>query len=160
MPAWSAKIYSFPEREEQAPPGALQSWRGKAFTAEELQGFDLRKVLGIGCQLQIIHKEGNNGTTYANVETMLALPRGRSVPAPQEITWFDFDDPSSYGTFEKLPRYVQEKIAEAENFADTGLKLPDEKRRPTQEFHRPRRTPAGWIMRKYPTAILNRCFKG
>ena len=64
---------------------------------------------------------------YANVETILALPRGRSVPAPQETTWFDFDDPSSYGVFEKLPRYVQEKIAEAENFADTGLKLPDEK---------------------------------
>ena len=111
----------------KAPPGRCSRGAAKRSPQEELRGFDLRKVLGIGCQLQIIHKEGNNGTTYANVETILALPRGRSVPAPQEITWFDFDDPSSYGTFEKLPRYVQEKIAEAENFADTGLKLPDEK---------------------------------
>ena len=127
MPRLVSKEFTLSLNEKSKLRQALQSWRGKAFTAEELQGFDLRKVLGIGCQLQIIHKEGNNGTTYANVETILALPRGRSVPAPQEITWFDFDDPSSYGVFEKLPRYVQEKIAEAENFADTGLKLPDEK---------------------------------
>ena len=127
MPRLVSKEFTLSLNEKSKLRQALQSWRGKAFTAEELQGFDLRKVLGIGCQLQIIHKEGNNGTTYANVETILALPRGRSVPAPQETTWFDFDDPSSYGVFEKLPRYVQEKIAEAENFADTGLKLPDEK---------------------------------
>lgn len=103
----------------------LQSWRGKAFTAEELQGFDLKHVLGAGCQLQIIHKEGNNGT-YANVETVMALPKGMKLPAPKETVCFDFDDPSTYPMFEKLPRYVQEKIAEAENFADTGLELPPE----------------------------------
>ena len=27
---------------------ALQSWRGKSFTPQELKGFDLRKVLGAG----------------------------------------------------------------------------------------------------------------
>lgn len=127
MPRLVSKEFTLSLNEKSKLRQALQSWRGKAFTAEELQGFDLKKVLGVGCQLQIIHKEGSNGTTYANVETILALPRGRSVPAPREITWFDFDDPASYGVFEKLPRYVQEKIAEAENFADTGLKLPDEK---------------------------------
>lgn len=127
MPRLVSKEFTLSLNEKSKLRQALQSWRGKAFTAEELQGFDLKKVLGVGCQLQIIHKEGNNGTTYANVETILALPRGRSVPAPKEITWFDFDDPASYGVFEKLPRYMQEKIAEAENFADTGLQLPDEK---------------------------------
>ena len=92
MPRLVSKEFTLSLNEKSKLRQALQSWRGKAFTAEELQGFDLRKVLGIGCQLQIIHKEGNNGTTYANVETILALPRGRSVPAPQEITWFDFDN--------------------------------------------------------------------
>lgn len=127
LPRLVSKEFTLSLNEKSKLRQTLQSWRGKAFTAEELQGFDLKKVLGIGCQLQIIHKEGNNGTTYANVETVMALPRGRNLPAPTELTWFDFDDPSSYEAFEKLPRYVQEKIAEAENFADTGLKLPDEK---------------------------------
>ena len=108
MPRLVSKEFTLSLNEKSKLRQALQSWRGKAFTAEELQGFDLKKVLGVGCQLQIIHKEGSNGTTYANVETILALPRGRSVPAPREITWFDFDDPASYGVFEKLPRYVQE----------------------------------------------------
>ncbi|MHA1379626.1 MAG: hypothetical protein ACTSRG_14730 [Candidatus Helarchaeota archaeon] len=35
----------------------LESWRGKKFTKEELEGFDLQKILGKPCQLQIIHSD-------------------------------------------------------------------------------------------------------
>lgn len=125
VPRQVSKEFTLSLNEKSKLRQMLQSWRGKAFTPEELQGFDLKKILGTGCQLQIIHKEGNNGT-YANVETVLALPRGMTLPAPTEMVWFDFDDPSTYPAFSKLPRFVQEKIAEAENFAETGLELPSE----------------------------------
>ena len=39
----------------------LVSWRGKPFTEEELEGFDLSKLLGKPCQIQIIHKQGKMG---------------------------------------------------------------------------------------------------
>jgi len=45
----------------------LESWRGKAFTAEELTGFNLLKLLGANCQLQTIAALKDGGQTYANV---------------------------------------------------------------------------------------------
>lgn len=45
----------------------LESWRAKPFTADELKGFNLSKLKGAPCHLNIIHKV-NNGTIYANLE--------------------------------------------------------------------------------------------
>jgi hypothetical protein len=53
----------------------LQSWRGKPFTAEEKKGFDLERLLGANCQLQIMHQE-RNGTVYANVESVVPPAKG------------------------------------------------------------------------------------
>src|SRR5262245_59119957 len=45
----------------------LEHWRAKAFTAEELKGFNLSKLKGAPCHVNIVHKV-NNGTIYANLE--------------------------------------------------------------------------------------------
>ena len=97
---------------------ALQSWRGKAFTAQELKGFDLRKILGVGAVLQVMHKTGENGE-YANIETIIPLV-GKKAPPVQPVV-FDLDDPSTYPVFQALPRYIQEGIAKSEGFEYTGL---------------------------------------
>ncbi|MCL1855872.1 MAG: hypothetical protein FWF86_09075, partial [Clostridia bacterium] len=102
----------------------LQSWRGAAFTAEELQGFDLKKLLGAGCQLQLIHKTNERGV-FAVVENIMALPKGTPKPETGSVTFFDMDDAATYELFATLPRYIQEKIAQAENFPGTGLTLPE-----------------------------------
>ena len=70
----------------------LEAWRGKAFSAAELKGFNLRKLLGAACQLQIIHKEVD-GKTYANVGTLMALPKGQKAPKPEnQLQCFSFDE--------------------------------------------------------------------
>ena len=97
----------------------LQSWRGRAFTPEELKGFDLRNVLGVGCQVQIIHKTNDNGT-YGKVNTVIPLPKGKKAPQ-LATTIFDMSDESTYPVFETLPHYLQVRISEAEGFDDTGL---------------------------------------
>jgi hypothetical protein len=102
----------------------LQSWRGSAFTAEELQGFDLKKLLGAACQLQLIHKTNERGT-FAVVENIMQLPKGTPAPKADRAIIFDMDDEATYETFATLPRYIQEKIAQAENFAATNLTLPE-----------------------------------
>jgi len=104
----------------------LQSWRGQAFTAEELKGFELCNILGAWCQLQVIHKTSERGA-YANVDNVMALPKGTKKPKVEKTTYFCLDDPATYGVYETLPRYLQEKIAKAENFAATGLVLPERK---------------------------------
>jgi len=54
----------------------LESWRGRAFTEQELQGFDLENVVGKPCQLQIIHHTTRQGKTYANVQTIVPVGKG------------------------------------------------------------------------------------
>lgn len=52
----------------------LEAWRGKRFTAEELKGFDLERLIDACCQLQIIHEE-KDGRTYANVKACVPFPK-------------------------------------------------------------------------------------
>lgn len=52
----------------------LESWRGRAFTDEELQGFDVETVIGVGCLLNVIHNV-KDGSTYANVAGVMKLPK-------------------------------------------------------------------------------------
>lgn len=56
----------------------LESWRGKAFTAEELKGFDLEKLIGINCQLNVVQTV-RDGKTFANVQTVVPPAKGSTV---------------------------------------------------------------------------------
>jgi hypothetical protein len=61
----------------------LEAWRGRKFTEEELEGFDIESVIGANCQLQIIHNK-YNGKTYGNVQSVVPAARGAKkmeVPA-------------------------------------------------------------------------------
>lgn len=52
----------------------LQSWRGKPFSQEELRRFDLNNVMSKWCQLNIIERQGQNGNTYSNVDSIAPVP--------------------------------------------------------------------------------------
>lgn len=89
-PFAASKRYTVSLHEKSALRKDLQSWRGKKFTEEELEGFDLKKVLGSYCQLQIIHTE-TNGTTYANVDTIMSTREKPQGVNP--LVSFDIDNP-------------------------------------------------------------------
>lgn len=96
----------------------LESWRGKKFTKEELEWFDLGSILWKNCQLQIIHSDD---WQYANIENALPLMAWVEVPKTDKKivsfsihedekgnpTWFDED------VFNELPEWLQEKIMES-----------------------------------------------
>lgn len=54
----------------------LEAWRGRPFTDEELDGFDVETVIGANCILSIVHKQGSRGGTFANVASVAPLMRG------------------------------------------------------------------------------------
>lgn len=54
----------------------LEAWRGRKFTADELKGFDLEKLLGANCQLQIVHNISDNNRVWANVQAIVPLGKG------------------------------------------------------------------------------------
>jgi hypothetical protein len=51
----------------------LESWRGRAFTPDELNGFDISKLAGANCMIQIIHRT-KDGKTYANISSVMQSP--------------------------------------------------------------------------------------
>jgi hypothetical protein len=56
----------------------LECWRGRKFTEEELKGFDLERLLGVNCQLQVIHNISDEGRTYDNVQAI--VPHNSKLP--------------------------------------------------------------------------------
>jgi hypothetical protein len=70
----------------------LESWRGRAFTPEELVGFDISKLVGANCMLQIIHRS-KDGKTYANVSAVLPLYKGmKKLEAENPIVVYKLED--------------------------------------------------------------------
>lgn len=93
----------------------LAAWRGRDFTKQELDAFNLRNILGTSCLINVVHKQ-SNGKTYANIQSVMALPKGMK---PGQLTEppveFDFDlNPLS--DIEKLPKWIQEQIKKSETY--------------------------------------------
>jgi hypothetical protein len=53
----------------------LEVWRGRKFTSEELDEFDLETVLGAQCQIQVAHDQGEDGP-YAYPQVVMRASNG------------------------------------------------------------------------------------
>jgi hypothetical protein len=97
----------------------LESWRGRAFTADELQGFDLKVLLGKACFLNIIHKKSETTKReYAQVTSVMKLPEGVTCPkATMPKVIYDIDQGET-GSFSQLSEYLQNRIKESEEWRD------------------------------------------
>ena len=74
-----AKRYNRSLHEKATLRQHLESWRGRRFSNMELEvdGVDLELLIGVNCQVQVMHREGTyNGksTTFANVSAVLPPP--------------------------------------------------------------------------------------
>ena len=54
----------------------LESWRGRKFTKEEAEGFDLEKLIGVNCQIQVIHNVLPDGAVFANIQAIVPAAKG------------------------------------------------------------------------------------
>ncbi len=67
----------------------LEAWRGRRFDDKELEGFDLKDVLGKYCMLQIVHSADGQ---YANVNAIMSY-KGDQPEGVNELVIFDIDNP-------------------------------------------------------------------
>lgn len=110
MPALISSNYTASLHEKANLRQDLESWRGRAFTPEELKGFDLKNILGKPCMINVVHTE-KDGNTYANVKAVMQLPKGVTGPGPQhDLINFDLDA-YEQELFDNLGPRLKERIA-------------------------------------------------
>lgn len=90
----------------------INSWRGKKFTEAELNEFDLTKVLGAYCTIQVVHNESGE-RTYANVQAIMAF-KGTKPEGVNEALSYDTTTPDK-AVFDKLPEFLQKMITAGEH---------------------------------------------
>ncbi len=69
------KRYTLSLHEKAGLRKDLESWRGKKFTRDEEMGFDVEKLIGANCLLNITHNDQGE-RTYANVVSIMPLAKG------------------------------------------------------------------------------------
>ena len=91
----------------------LENWRSRAFTQVELQGFQLKNVLGAWAMLSVVKEVGNDGNEYTNISSInpvsssikkAGLPQGHN-----ELKIFDLEHPDMV-LFETFGNKIKEKI--------------------------------------------------
>jgi len=110
------KDYTLSMHEKATLRHDLQSWRGKAFTDDEAGSFDITKLIGKPCMLNVIHRTSKNGGTYANIAGVTAVPKGMNVPSQVNPSFvFSFDDwnDSKFATF---PEWLRKRIEATPQF--------------------------------------------
>lgn len=123
----------------------LNAWRGRAFTEAELKGFDLKKLLGAACQLQVIHAV-KDSKTFANVGTLMALPKGVKPPKPEnELLFFSLNELAEQEGLPVLPKTIPEWISKLIKESREWEKLTLKAQKPTEASKPAELVPAGAV---------------
>jgi len=106
----------------------LESWRGKRFSEEELKGFDLKKLLGAPCQIQVIHNKVDD-KTYSNIAALTKAPTGTKVKPENPLTFFSFEEQTDIPL--NTPQWISDLIKASEEWG--GEQHEPEHEMPTDE---------------------------
>lgn len=111
----------------------LESWRGRAFTPEELKHFDLKSIVGAACMLSVIHTE-YNGSTYAKVSGVMAVPKGIPKPGLSEPpTVFELSEETDFTALNDLPEWLAKIIMNSKEYLETLAEPPEMEELPPEE---------------------------
>ena len=117
MPLTISKSYTVSLHEKSSLRKDLSAWRGKDFSEEEAKAFDVSKLLGAYCMVNVTTSE-TNGKTYSNVAGLTPLPGAlkNAKPAPvHAVQSFDLDNPDME-LFASFHEKLQEAIKRSPEF--------------------------------------------
>lgn len=124
-PRWLSVRYTMSLHEKAGLRKALDAWRGKPMTAEELKGFDLSRLLNAPCMLTVVNKEGSNGAMYANISGISKPMKGMSVAELEsEPILFDMSAGNAEKVYEKLPEWIRKVIDESPTWKERKANPP------------------------------------
>lgn len=109
-PRWLSETYTVSLNEKSNLAKMLISWRGKDFTEDELDGFDLASMVGKPCQLQILVVQKKDGGSCNKIAGVFGLPKGLPAPKPENpLMTYQVEDGENE-VFLTLPEWIRERI--------------------------------------------------
>lgn len=117
QPIVISKEFTLSMHEKSTLRNYLKNWRGKDFTEEEANAFDITKLIGVPCMLNITHKKSKDGQrTYAEIGSISTMPKGFECP-PQINESFIFTyENFNENNFNKLPEFIRLKMITSEEY--------------------------------------------
>lgn len=95
----------------------LESWRGKAFTEAEAQAFDITRLLGKPCMINVIHKTSkSSGNTYAEITAISSVPKGLEIPAQTNESFELSFSNWNQARFDAMPDFIKNKIKSSREY--------------------------------------------
>ena len=113
LPRAISKTYRLSLHKKSELRKDLESWRGKKFSDEELNGFDLKKVLGAPCQIQVLHNKIDD-KVYSNISTIIKVPGGTPIKPENNLMFFSFEEKGNIP--QGTPQWVIDLIKNAKEY--------------------------------------------
>lgn len=106
--------YTWSMHEKATLRKTLEAWRGVAFTKADFgpDGFNVKKLIDVGCLLSIIHDTKDDGRTFGNIGAIMKLPKGMEAGTLTTPTAFLSLEPDEFDrdVFNALSDKMQETI--------------------------------------------------
>lgn len=121
LPMTISKSYTLSLSDKASLRKDLASWRGRDFTEEEAKAFDVTKLLGAYCMVNVTTSE-NNGKTYTNVAGLTPLPSALKNSKPNAVhenVIFNLDDPD-WELFDSFHDKLKEAIKRSPEYAQAS----------------------------------------
>jgi hypothetical protein len=100
----------------------LEAWRGKAFSEDELKGFDISNILGHFCMVNISHRQKGD-MTYADLKGVSAVPsiyKKQGLPEGINTTMIFNLDKFDETMFDSLSENIKETIKKSPEYRSIG----------------------------------------
>lgn len=109
-------FYTVSLHEKSGLRKTLESWRGRPFTADELNGFHLSNIVNKPCMLTVIHEQKKDGGIREKIAGVTAVPKSvKPQPAKSKTVMLSLDD----GEFDRvvydaLPNFLRDTILKSD----------------------------------------------
>lgn len=112
QPLVISKEYTLSMNEKANLRKDLKSWRGRDFSEDEARCFDITKLLGVPCMLNIIHKPKASDPTaiYEQISGITGVPKGFQVPLAINKLFVLSYDAFDRVAFDSLPDFIKTKM--------------------------------------------------
>jgi len=135
QPFYCRNVYTLSMHEKSTLRKDVQGWVGKTLSDAEAKKFNIFNLLGQACMVSIVHVE-KAGSTYANINSIVKLPKGTPVPEAYNKPLAFTPTQPDMEAFSKLPQFVQDKIRQSDEWQINNapaVSLP--KHKPVESFN-------------------------